>query len=225
MLIKNTQLLINTFYARTHTLPVNRSSASLVEVHVVQLYVPCLDLFNVGLSSMKPCRPLSQTQRTVPNQTMGGVGWGVVCSLYSWLLLGDWQPWFSPFFFWDSPIASRGVDAPLRRYVECRKSPLSFSLAPDLSSPLSVFNQEAAYKSNWLAAMRRVTARADTLTPPWFHQRERHGGLEREICPQRVISLGLFHCLSNGANWFYTHTQRTYRLLARIKFNTACAEC
>lgn len=63
-------------HARTHTLPVNRSSASLVEVHVVQLYVPCLDLFNVGLSSMKPCRPLSQTQRTVPNQTMGGVGWG-----------------------------------------------------------------------------------------------------------------------------------------------------
>lgn len=32
--------------------------------------------------------------------------------------------------------------------------------------PLSLFIQEAEYESNWLAARPRVTARADTLTPP-----------------------------------------------------------
>lgn len=41
------------------TLPVNRSKATLVEVHALQLYDSCLDLFSVGLSSMTPCQPVS----------------------------------------------------------------------------------------------------------------------------------------------------------------------
>lgn len=95
---------------------------------------------------------------------------------------------------------------------------LFLSLTP--APPPTHIGLEAGHGSNWLGAIRRVTARADTLTPPWFHRGERHGGLEREICPQRVISLGLFHSLSNGANWCFT-----LHLQAGIRFNTACTEC
>ncbi len=43
----------------THSKKLYQSTGPMVEVHVQQLYVACQDLFSVGLSSMKPCQPVS----------------------------------------------------------------------------------------------------------------------------------------------------------------------
>lgn len=100
----------------------------------------------------------------------------------------------------------------------------SFSLFP----PLSLFSQKAEHESNWLEA-RRVTAQADTLTHNEFTEESYTQGCKENSVPRESSVCAsftlLFYFFKMGPPGFvYIHTTHS-RLLLRIRFNTACAEC